>query len=197
MHVCVWTCVHVAVRGRCWVSSVALHLSFWDRVCHWTCNSLTRLDRLASKSQGPSCHYFPRTGITGTYHCTQLFIYELWGSNFGLYECVASTLPTEPSPQSLIFYWLVHLFYVLLTIRCFIIHVKFPCCDQIAVSQSDIPKERECWVSSLLMLFSSRLKQNFREGEEPQQGLLWKHPVNGMEPFQDILTTCHVNKVSI
>lgn len=100
--VCWGTCAEA--RRRCQLSSsIAFPLSFWDRVCHWTCNSLTRLDRLSSKSQGPSCLYFPRIGIIGTYHCIQLFIYGFWGSNLGPHECVASTLLTEPSPQSPIF----------------------------------------------------------------------------------------------
>lgn len=67
------TCVHVCVNacGDQWFrtsSSFAPHLDVWDRVSHWTWNTLVELYLLASKLQGsassrPPYHWDWRRGL--------------------------------------------------------------------------------------------------------------------------------------
>lgn len=56
--------VHAETREGCWVSSfIVLHLSFSDRVSHWTESLPLRLDWLASKRQEPPSISLPLLGL--------------------------------------------------------------------------------------------------------------------------------------
>lgn len=111
---CVWTspsvcvpvhmcCSHVCMEasGWEWVSSlVATHPIFWGRISHWAWSLPAWGDWLVIKLQEASQLCFLRTGFADIPCYARLFM-DAGDPNTGPHACVANSLHTKPSPQSL------------------------------------------------------------------------------------------------
>ena len=74
-------------------------LLFWDRVSDGTMSLLIQQDWLASAPQGSSCPLLPTAEVTGTCHCTWLYVGRVGDLNLGSSMCKTSMVPSEQSPQ--------------------------------------------------------------------------------------------------
>lgn len=102
--VCMYVCVcgsarvcspvyeHVEVRV---LSSILLHIIFWNRVCHSTWNASVRLVWLAMVPPESTCHTATSAGVTAALLCSVFYVVV------GDPACTASTFPTghPPSPR--------------------------------------------------------------------------------------------------
>lgn len=122
LFVCVCVCVHCACRyahvhvtARGWhqmSSLVIFHLSFWDWFSHWTWSSWIWLDCVAFSSEDLPVTASPALGFHKYRHChTCLFTWVQADPMPGPHVYVATTLPTETSPQISIYSNFDNLFF--------------------------------------------------------------------------------------
>lgn len=77
----VWLCLCMCRRqSQYGVSSIVLHITFWNRVSHQTWNVL---DWLTSKPQASSCLRFSSAGIRSTQGYASLCTQGLWHGCYG------------------------------------------------------------------------------------------------------------------
>lgn len=90
-------CAHMFVEastGHCGLSSsVALHLIFWDRPCHWTWSWM--IQQAPGTSVSP-----PAPPALGLQVCTTMTSFFSWVLGIKLSASAGNILPTKSSPQS-------------------------------------------------------------------------------------------------
>lgn len=127
-----FTCVYEGQWLR--VSSlVATHPIFWGRISHWAWSLPTWGDWLVSKLQEASQLCFLRTGFADI-PCYAWLCMDAGDPNAGPHACVANSLHTKPSPQSLqciLKPWIFLLFSKLFIWR---LTATLLCCDKIYFS---------------------------------------------------------------